>query len=442
MPVDSLPWDALTHVSFFAADVNSDGSWNNSGNGPAYLYKMPYLAEQAHLRGVYSGFCFGGSGDAGLRAALWDTTAHDNLIALCLDLIDNKGQDFIDFDIEGRPFYEDLWTVFAARLYDSLQTRQSRNNPSHPPFIVLTVGATRALNEAIISEPYVKIINIMSYDNAGGWWGQLTYDCSITSWSNLDATGTNVDPMNYAGQGGKAFPSLQEGARLLMEGGWPREKIVMGADFNPTTVTGGTFSDGRGPTEIRKVWSSPPSWSGSGLKFYREWHGTHALANVPEDRIIFDPASRTYWAHTGTDLSTDKMYLQVSWPGKDSSIYYIRQMVDAMDIGGTMIWGLTETYGTSTPAPPGGWAWLGNQYEKYFGKTGVVDVVDSVPPAVGFTAPASGDTVSGEVVFTVDASDNIGLRGVRCMVDGAWAGPEDTRYPYAYNWSSPSVPDG
>jgi hypothetical protein len=282
---------------------------------------------------------------------------------MLLDLIDNKGQDFIDFDIEGSPFDNTQWTAFAARFNDSLQRRQSHNTPSVPPFIVLTVGADRARGK-IASEPDVAIINIMSYDNLGSWWGQIVNDCAVTSWSNINGTGTNLDPMNYAGQGGKAFVSMQEDARLVRNAGWPAEKIIVGADHNPSWVTGGTFPDGRGPTRPRKVWTTVPSFSGSGLKFYLQWP---TLATIPRDSIVFDPISHVYWAHTGTSLATDRLWMFTSFPGYDSSVYYMRRMADSMNIGGIMVWNFCETYGTGTSKPSQGWGWLSRQYEKYFG---------------------------------------------------------------------------
>ena len=399
MPIDSLPWSVLTHTSFFAADLLTSGAFNTAGNGAAYLAKMKPIADYAHERGVFAGFCFGGSGDAGLRSVIANPSAYPTAVATMLDLIDNYNQDFIDFDLEGAASGAD-WTAFAALLNDSLSVRQSHNDPSVPPFIVLTVGPSRAQSSAwLASQGDVGILNLMSYDFAYNAWGQIVHDCAVTTWTNLDGTGSNLDPMTPH-HNGVPFQSMQESARATRDAGWPANKIVVGADFNPTTVGNGIeniFGTGRGPQTMRQVWTTnyyPGNgsfWSGSGLKFFSNWSTGKNLSSIPADSIFFDPISKVYWAHTGTDLATDVITMQVSWPGKDSSVYYMRQMVDSMNIGGVMIWGLTETYGGANyTAPAQGHGWLSRQIEKYFG---ALDTITTTlePPTSWTTANAATD---------------------------------------------------
>ena len=67
---------------------------------------------------------------------------------------------------------------------------------------------------------------------------------------------------------------------------------------------------------------------------------------------------------------------------------------------------------------------------------------DTAPPSVRITAPVNGATVSGVVTLGADASDNIGVVGVRFFAGGAQVGPEDTTPPYSTTWDSKTVPDG
>lgn len=74
--------------------------------------------------------------------------------------------------------------------------------------------------------------------------------------------------------------------------------------------------------------------------------------------------------------------------------------------------------------------------------TPVAAVPDSVEPAVAVTAPADGATVSGSIVLSATASDDVGVAGVRFLVDGVVIGPEDTTEPYSLAWDTQSTANG
>ena len=44
---------------------------------------------------------------------------------------------------------------------------------------------------------------------------------------------------------------------------------------------------------------------------------------------------------------------------------------------------------------------------------------DTTPPTVSLTAPAAGATVTGTVTVSANAADNVGVAGVRFLLDGA-----------------------
>ncbi len=68
--------------------------------------------------------------------------------------------------------------------------------------------------------------------------------------------------------------------------------------------------------------------------------------------------------------------------------------------------------------------------------------LDTQPPAVTLTSPASGATVSGSVVVSANASDNVAIAGVQFKLDGANLSTEDTISPYSTSWSSSAVTNG
>jgi hypothetical protein len=67
---------------------------------------------------------------------------------------------------------------------------------------------------------------------------------------------------------------------------------------------------------------------------------------------------------------------------------------------------------------------------------------DRTRPSVSITSPAAGATVSGSVPVTASASDDVGVVGVRFLVDGQPTGAEDTTAPYGMTWNATNASAG
>ncbi len=67
---------------------------------------------------------------------------------------------------------------------------------------------------------------------------------------------------------------------------------------------------------------------------------------------------------------------------------------------------------------------------------------DTENPTVSVDTPSNGATVSDNVNVTVTANDNVGVAGVKLLVDGAQVGSEDTNAPYTFSWDSTTVANG
>ena len=74
----------------------------------------------------------------------------------------------------------------------------------------------------------------------------------------------------------------------------------------------------------------------------------------------------------------------------------------------------------------------------------VIDIIppDTTPPTVAITAPVANSTVSGTVVVTADAADNVGVLGVQFLVDGANLSAEDMTAPYSVSWNTTTTSNG
>ena len=68
---------------------------------------------------------------------------------------------------------------------------------------------------------------------------------------------------------------------------------------------------------------------------------------------------------------------------------------------------------------------------------------DTTPPTVAITAPSAAATVTGSVMITATAGDNVGVAGVQFKVDGANVGAEVTGIsPYSVAWNTTGVANG
>ena len=66
---------------------------------------------------------------------------------------------------------------------------------------------------------------------------------------------------------------------------------------------------------------------------------------------------------------------------------------------------------------------------------------DTTPPAVTMISP-SGGVLFGSVVVSASASDNVGVAGVRFLLDDNPLGAEDTAAPYELTWPTATVSNG
>ncbi|MFA6004252.1 MAG: Ig-like domain-containing protein, partial [Elusimicrobiota bacterium] len=74
--------------------------------------------------------------------------------------------------------------------------------------------------------------------------------------------------------------------------------------------------------------------------------------------------------------------------------------------------------------------------------TGVITGTDTTAPAVTFTSPAAGSTVSGVIGLSASASDNVGVVGVQFKLDGANQGAEELIAPYEISWVTTGASNG
>ena len=143
------------------------------------------------------------------------------------------------------------------------------------------------------------------------------------------------------------------------------------------------------------------------------------------------------WTHLATtyDGTTLRLYVNGIEVGSRPA-QTIRVTANALRIGGNSIWGEyfagiideVRIYRRVLTA--------GEIQVDMATPVGTTPTPDTTPPTVSVTSPAAGAVLTGTVTLSATASDNIGVAGVRFLVDGASVGVEDTTAPYSIQFDA------
>jgi chitodextrinase len=83
----------------------------------------------------------------------------------------------------------------------------------------------------------------------------------------------------------------------------------------------------------------------------------------------------------------------------------------------------------------------GNSLSADYTWTFTTGVLDTIPPTVSISSPASNAKIKGQVTITANASDNVSVSTVEFLVNGNLVGT-DTTSPFSFIWNSASLADG
>ena len=158
-------------------------------------------------------------------------------------------------------------------------------------------------------------------------------------------------------------------------------------DTAPPTVPTSLAAQVISPTQITLSWSA--SADNVGVVGYRIYRDTTLIATSPVSP----------WQNSGLQPGTTYAYA-----------------IRAFDAAGNES-ALTAPVTATTPAP------------------------DTQPPTASMTAPANGATVSGTIVVSASAADNVGVADVEFMLDGVSIGL-DSISPYSVQWNTTTAANG
>lgn len=221
--------------------------------------------------------------------------------------------------------------------------------------------------------------------------------------------------------------------------------IVSGIPYRCATTQSAAFSCMNPGADLtpaqwgERVRAAYPSWTGP-WPLVSIWHGDADYVVRPMNQV----ESMEQWTNVhGIDQVADVSDTVAGYPHKVYKDAAGQPLVETYTITGM---------GHGTPVDPGsGESQCGTAgayildanicSSYYIGRFWGLDNLDGAGPAVALTAPSEGETVSGEVIVSATASDDIGVDHVEFLLDGNLLGSDATA-PYATTWDASTASNG
>ncbi len=390
MPVDSIDFSVMTHYVSFAASVSSNGgsiNWNNLVSS-----RRKPLNDRAHAAGKPVLLCLGGAGSDGYFGSSLSPANRATTINTILAAVRANEYDGIDWDWEpfGGGDSANLFPTIRA-LYDSFQRMPAYYDPSRHPIQTADINPGGGSGQANMWKqiaPYLEFVMLMSYDKMGSWTTMVYFDYAPYSRIN------NVIVDRMPG-GGEEMATAQRQALQMTEAGFPAAKVVVGMDLMAGMATGGSGTPAGGATWPRQRWSSAPSFSADYKydTFYEDFLDTASAAIKHWD----DTAKSYFLSIDKAGNTSDRFIGYAGGPGQDSTMYYHIRLAEELNIGGIMIWDLSEAYLGTGRFPRASYPnldrnWLTNSMRKYIGHI-------EPPPPPPPPPPPDVPKIKGKVFF-------------------------------------------
>jgi len=225
--LNSIDWDALTHVVDAFGIPQSDGTIDSAG------LRKTTLTAKAHEKKTRCHVSLGGWGGSwGFKSAVQPGTV-DKFITNIYNLVVANNYDGVDIDWEfpdryfssaGLPAESDLFNLFMEKLYNKFKDPASAKTFDNKPLEVTFCFSPYYVNEVNWSSigQYCDYAFMMGYDYSNPWNGPLRNN----SWS-----------YNTAGQYRES--SVHGACEYIVSVGFPQDKIILGCPFYSTSPTTG-----------------------------------------------------------------------------------------------------------------------------------------------------------------------------------------------------------
>ncbi|MDX1981392.1 MAG: Ig-like domain-containing protein [Bryobacteraceae bacterium] len=225
---------------------------------------------------------------------------------------------------------------------------------------------------------------------------------------------------------------------------------VVGVQFKLDGNNLGAEITGAGPYQI--------AWNTLGVA-----NGAHTLSAVARDAaglsstssvnvtvnnfVDADPPSINFTSPANNSTVLGTIPLQVN-AGDNLGVVGVQYRIDGANLGGEVT---ASPFSNSwnTTAVSNGPHTVTATARDAAGLTSVASItvtvnnfVDTIPPQIGFNAPANNAVVTNTIPLQVTASDNVAVLGVQYKIDGVNLGAEVTAAPFSSSWNTTAIGNG
>jgi hypothetical protein len=495
------PWDIRQYAtidmpSSSAGESVSSGSYNPVTNE---YYLIRYTGGGVNTVYVYGGFSGGGTSSGGdITAPVVSITSptsgaavSGSSVSVSANATDNVNVSGVQFKLNG----VNLGLEDTTAPYSIIWNTTTHTNGN---YVITAVARDSSGNTATASNVNVNINNISVVSptadikvNGGDSSVKINSGSSVTiSWTSTNATSCSVAPGSYTGTNGSqsVTPTSNTTYTLTCSGSGGSVTDSVSVNVITPTIQSPTAdikvngSDGPisvpATSGVNLTWAStnatscsvsPGGYSGltgtqttsaieAGRTFVLSCTGP---GGTKTDNVVVKPSS-------ATTTDTIKPTVNITAPSSYTAIKGVPILVTADATDNIGVAGVqfkldgvnlgsedtTSSYSTlwdTTNATEGAHILIAvardaaGNIQTSAGVTVTIpstDTTDITKPSVSITSPSSNSLVSGSVIISASASDNVGVTGVQFKLNGSDLLSEDSTSPYSLTWNTDTVSDG
>lgn len=328
MPTGAIDFDAITHLFYFALNVESDGTLSPIADGQSMSpANTREIVSAAHNAGVPILLTLGGWGNHDSFAQGIRPENRDRLIADIVSVMQEWRFDGIDLDLE--PIEDSDLENYGAFVESLHQTLQSTR---------LHGGKTPLLTAVTIHQPsffarkqhLFDQINLMTYDYSGAWGGWV-------SWHNAAVYSSATFPGSR-----RPLPSADQTVRAFLDAGVESTKMGIGIDFYGYAWQGGSGTATGGVTSPNQSWRSAPSVTAN-IPYHQIMD---QYRSVPHATYQWDDQAKAAWLSIDAEGNRGDYFISFD---DERSVREKFTYARERNLGGLIIWELTGGYRRNLP---------------------------------------------------------------------------------------------
>ncbi len=420
LPTKDVDFTAMTVVAHMSLSLTAEGTLDSLSNSITQTNSAD-LISAAHRVGTKVIITIGGWATESRFESSTGPQYFSTFVSNIVGFVKDRGYDGVDIDWEPLTPAD---TAHFVRLITTL--REALPSPRY--LLTSTAGDGQPYAVFAHVQQYLDQINIMTYDLSWPSPGCLTWYNGAVYSNGVKYQSTHAP-----------VPSCDVIVQKFLSAGVSASKLGIGSELAGFVWKGGVIIDGAGDTTSTGNGATGPDqeWAG-----YLDQGGSPFAPKVTSDVPLYSFDGKTsimnqYYApdRYHWDAGAEAAYLSIDNPGADNDYFISYDDTNAIaakfayikkeHLGGIIIYELGMGY------PGNGTFPLLESLKRYMNGDFPPAPSDSIPPSISITSPASGDTLSGIVSLTAQASNNQMITGVTFAIDGKQIGSIILQPPFS-----------